>query len=394
MNTPQTQSLFSLTAIQLGGAFCLPVIMVGQLTAQSYGLATALIALMLGNTFLYLSSYIIGSLTMKYRCSTLDLARILLGQKGALIGSIALLIPMVGWFAIQLDFIGHCINELIPSLPIAIGSLLAGIGLMLSIRSGIKGVGLLSSISLPLLGVATTFALYKICTEGLLQLPAKPPALFPATITIIAVAIAAVVDIPTYYRFAPSAKTAHLSLALVFLIGLPLIELIGVLMGAFLPGKTLLDVFTTSGAGYVATLVTLALGFKGFTTNSTNLYSAAVSLHALVPAISPTRSTLITGTVGLALSCLPLLENLETALSALAVATSSLGALFLITYRSPAPQSPLPIVAWFVGVGVGICSLLSLITLTGEPICDAFLATALIASPLLFVSPCFVEKLL
>ncbi len=202
MKPTQTQSVFSLTAIQLGGAFCLPVIMAGQLLAQSYGLTKATIAILLGNAILYLGAYVMGILTLKYRTSTLGLAQKLLGNKGAVIGSIALLIPMIGWFAIQLDFIGHCLNELIPQLPLAIGSILAGIGLITATRAGIKGVGYLSTISLPLLGIATGFALYKVQMEGILQLPSKTPALFPAIVTTIAVAIAAVVDIPTYYRFA------------------------------------------------------------------------------------------------------------------------------------------------------------------------------------------------
>ncbi len=139
--------------------------------------------------------------------------------------------------------------------------------------------------------------------------------------------------------------------------------------------------------------MTFFLGLKGFTTNSANLYSASVSLNALVPGITLAPATLITGCVGIALSLLPLLENLEMALTALAVTTSSLGALFLISYKKTLPKNGLPLTAWLVGVCIGICSLLSLITLTGEPVCDAFLATLLVASPVLIATSPITQEL-
>ncbi len=376
MKSGLKQSLFSLTAIQLGGAFCLPVIMAGQMLAQSAGPLKATIAVLLGNIFLYGIACLMGRLTFKYRVNTLELAKILLGKKGAAIGSVALLVPMIGWFAIQLDFIGRCFSTVVPDIPAAVGCAIAGIGLVALVQLGIRGVGFLSTISLPLLALATGVALYRVVTLGAVQVSVGTNTLFSAVVTAIAIALAAVVDIPTYYRFASSQKTMRVSLLLVFLVGLPLIEGIGIMIGTFLPGKTLIDVFAQGGTGMAAVVMTLFLGIKGFTTNSTNLYSAAVSIKTLIPQLSPALATVLAGVIGILLSLLPLLENLETALMACAVTTSSLGALFVATVLAGFTlRGLLPLAAWALGVVAGICSLSSFITITGEPVCDAFLVT-------------------
>lgn len=379
METKQIVSLFSLTAIQIGGAFCLPVIMAGQMLSQTYGFFNASLALLVGNILLWICSIFIGKLSTQYKQSTLDLARTLFGQKGAFIGALALLIPMIGWFSITLSFISQCFTNIIPSLPVILSNIIISVLLIVIISSGLKNVGILSSISIPLLLIAIAIALYKIIYFGFLQSTQTNSSVFSATATVIAIAIAAVVDLPTYYRFAASNKSAQISLAFVFLIGLPLVEGLGVLIGAFLPGKNLVEVFTNNHAGLFSNIMMLFLAFKGFATNSTNLYSAANSLKGLFPKLNLKNATIIAGVLGSFLSFFPLIENLEKVLSILAITTSSLGALFFTASVGLSFSTNMVLISSLSGITLGILTLFSSFTISGEPLCDSFFATMLIA---------------
>jgi len=382
MRTKQTASLISLTTIQIGGAFCLPVIMAGQMLSQTYGFLNASLALAIGNGILWFCALFIGKLSVHYKQSTLELARTLLGPKGAFIGALALLVPMIGWFSITLSFVSQCIITLIPTLPLLISNALVTLMLILIIFKGLKGVGILSSLSLPLLLIATVVALYKIACCGILQSTQENSSVFTATATVIAIAIGAVVDLPTYYRFAPSNRIAQISLALVFLVGLPLIEGLGILIGAFLPGKNLVEVFTSitsNGGGLLPSLMMIFLAFKGFATNSANLYSAATSLKGLFSSLSFKRAIVIAGAIGFTLSLLPLIENLETVLLTLAITTSSLGALFLTAGMGIHLSTKTVLISWGTGVTVGIATFFSLFTISGESLCDSFFVTMLLA---------------
>lgn len=380
MEKMKTASFFSLTAIQLGGAFCLPVLMAGQLLVQRYGLGYTLFALVAGNILLWGMAFCMGRLSTTFGLSTLNLAQKLFGTQGRIIGSLALLIPMVGWFAVMNHFVGASLCTLVPGIPCSFCYLFAAFLLIGIVDGGIKGVALLSSLSLPLLIAATVGVLYRVLCCGFFQHISGTGDAFSAVMTVMAIALAAVVDLPTYYRFARSSTSAQLSLAFVFLVGLPLIEGLGVLIGAFLPGKTLIDVFGAPEGEIFSQVLMALLAFKGLATNSANLYSAAVSINTLLPRISLRVSTIGVGLLGLLISFLPLLEHFEFILSAMAVATSSLGALFIVASMRPQERMRPSVLlsAVFVGGVVGAVALFTGSFFTGEPLCDSFLATGLV----------------
>jgi hypothetical protein len=167
----------------------------------------------------------------------------------------------------------------------------------------------------------------------------------------------------------------------VFLLVLPLIEGIGVLLGACIPGATIVEVLGYNASFGALLGINCMVMSTALISSSSNLYTAAVSLPVLVPRLSQALATLFAGIAGIGLACLPLIAHYETVLSWLALATSGLGALILGSYtllrlmkwRVSHVSCAL---AWIVGVACGATGMLELWSLTGEPLCDVALVTA------------------
>lgn len=303
-----TQGAIKLLAIQIGGAICLPVLMVGQLLEQKVGLGGALFSIFWGNLFLFGLGLIASELSLSEKKTTAEHAEKYFGKLGMKGFSLALLISMGGWFAIQLK----ALTDLFPLSPLFLGGLIT-----LSTLKGIKALELISLITSPLLAIFLVCPLFKL--EGdvpLLDLNYNGVSL------VMAAASLAVLDLPTFFRFAKSKNSARVASFFLFVILLPLVEGIGAILSAYHPKQDLIQML---GGGLSVSLFIL---IAGWTTNNMNLYSAAINLKNLVPSLKESHSILIVGVISSLLAYVNPFEYLDF----IALLASAMGGVMLISF--------------------------------------------------------------
>jgi purine-cytosine permease-like protein len=413
LKTQPEQSWYTLTAIQAGGALCLPVLIVGYILAHQYGWRTALLALFVGNLILCIAALPLVIMATRTRLSTLALAELLLGKIGATIGTISLLIPLVGWTALQCALMGRSLQVLLlhtrlgsalsisPEISLVLATCLAGLLITIACRRGIQSISTLTKLSIPL---SVTLALYAAwhalstsCAALAAKLPALPlilsaidtslyPGLFISLASAIALVIAtsasAVVDLPTYYRSAQSVRTGIISIILVFLLVVPGIEGIGLLVGACSATTDFLDALCAGSNACTPVLVNILLAVTGLVTTASTLFSAATACTVLAPRLTYLQARVLMGTCSTTLALMPLAHAYETALIWLSLTTVSMGTLvlgmLLVRQKTLArPRSWTFLVIWIGGCLAGVASMTGLFSPTGHPLVDVVMITSL-----------------
>ena len=191
----------------------------------------------------------------------------------------------------------------------------------------------MATLMTPLLTLAILYALYYA------PVPPSAPLSMAGLSLVISCSIAAVIDLPTFFREARSPRDAKIAASALFLISLPLVECAGV---------------------FIPTLNPFFLLLAGFTANNANMYSAAVSLETLVPLPLRHRLLLIC-LIGTLLALFPLLENLEVYINTIGIIISSMGGV-LIGYLLKKTQGSL--LAWGLGALCGLLTGHTLVSFT------------------------------
>jgi cytosine permease len=382
------QSWLELTTIQIGGALCLPVIMIGQVLVKTYGIIPALVGLFIGNIALFLLGIILVTMTLKTRSNTIENAQHYFGPQATRIFAFVFVLCLTGWFAIQLNLMSLSLYETVVKISgiefFSLRSLTVLLGILITVVAlrGISALDRLATISMPLLISTMAYALFITATNTtkIAIVPLKHFSLEGVCLVIVA-AIAAITDIPTYYRFAKTKRDALISLALVCLIGLPVIELVGVYLGAYTDGS-ILDTFTATGGPFWQVWVALFLLFAGWTTNNTNLYSSAISLETLAPNISYKNRILLLGLLGTVIACFQVLEKFEFTLEIMGIFIASMAAVMTTRFvfeellkleQQTALHYSSNIIIWGCSLTIGITSACNLIYLTGFALLDTWL---------------------
>ncbi|MBS0621751.1 MAG: cytosine permease [Verrucomicrobia bacterium] len=362
------QGWTKLTAIQVGGAVCLPPIVVGQMLSENYGFMWAVIAVLLGNAVLLGVGLVSATAGFKLGLSTPELAEKYLGKRGAKLFAGAFLFATTGWFAIQLNLMAEAIHTVI-GIPVPLIAVVTGGAMTLLALGGIGVIGRLATFCMPLLLATMVLAALRVTPqEGTMNAMVVSGL---AISTVIATAIGAAFNLPTYFRHAKSQKDVGLSVVLTFGVALPLIELLGVYVATGAPGMGLIAALKGSGGALWGYWIVFFLVLAGWTTNNNNLYSAATCLHLLIPKWSQSWKMGVLGVVGSCLAALPLLDHLPLVLKVIGVIVTSGGAVTITAYLT---GQRVPFVLCLVGCVAGW------VNLSGIPAIDAAVASSLITS--------------
>ncbi len=378
------QSWWQLLSIQAGGTICLPVIMVGQLICQKFGWVAALLGMGLGNVFLLGVGYFLASLSAQRPQSTVEHAASYFGNRGRLLFAGLMMLSMLGWFGIQLNVMSLSLQQLFSMLGIASTPLYLSIGIGVVLSSvmclGMKAIRWLSNISAPLLGLTL---LYAACfATGSMPL-AEPVTLswLGGVSLIIGANIAAVIDLPTFFRHARSGRDARICILLLYGLIVPFIEAVGIYLSAMTGGGSILGVLQGGHGLLWMVWVSCFVLMSGWATNNTNLYSALTSSYSLPGKWTPMLRTLLLGSMGTAVAYFNPLGNMEVVLDLLGITIGGMGAVILSNYLLEnissrfRQSSGISILSWSVGVGVGVLPTLFHFGLTGVPAFDAFIAS-------------------
>ncbi len=229
----KTQNWFQLSAIQLSGALSFPMLMIGYYLGLYEPGKTVVEQIVLGNII----SLILGSLylfpILKYRVITVEMASFLYGKVGLTICSLSLLMTLIGWSVIQMQFINNAVSSMSANQSDWLNQLLTG---------GHQYGHISISFSLGLIMVITS-------------------------------GCALIFDLPTFFRYAKNKSHGVLGLVVIYCIGIIFIQSLGLYLSQH--QQTVLNLAHYQklfGAGIVVT---------GLFTNAINIFSSGMILHKL-----------------------------------------------------------------------------------------------------------------
>ncbi|MBI2810085.1 MAG: hypothetical protein HYX67_04560 [Candidatus Melainabacteria bacterium] len=370
-----------LLTIQLGGIFSLPMMMVGTVLAQSYGVAPAIYAILLGNLFLMFYGLISADLAIKKRKSVIAAVEDYFGAQGLPFVSLLYTLFMLGWFAIQLNLMTEGIVAVFstpfPGMQVALNCLI-GMGVTVALTSGIQSMEKIARWPLPFFIATVSYACFKLSGTSTTLPEAKPFALSALSL-VIATQIGVVVDMPTYWRFSKSRRGAFWSVILLFGFFSPVIEGLGILLFSWGGQASLLGNLFLAGGLFWAVWLAGFLFLSGWTSNNTNLYSAMTNSFAFLKKWSDKKRLFCLGAAGTGIACTGILSHFETFVDGLGVLCGALGAALLTSaliehwYQLDSRRNFL---AWTLGTLTGLLSLYSGISFTGAAVLDAFMITS------------------
>jgi purine-cytosine permease-like protein len=289
----------------------------------------------------------------------------------------------MGWFALQINFITEGILQVLRATPLSFKipafllNLFLGILMTGATLFGIRGLGFISKWSIPLLVGTLLFVLYQSKDKVLLE-----PKIFTLSgiSIVIAIAIGAVSDFPTYFRHARSKKEGFLAVILLFTLIMPLIESIGIYLGTHSTHGDLLETLLQGGGFLWSFWIACFLLLTGWMTNNTNLYSAGTNSLVLLPKLSFIQRTLLIGFLGTLISSFNILSHFVFSLEFMGTMVASFGAVLMVSYqRKELHASKEQYIACLVGFTAGILSLTKTFELTQAPILDSFLGSFVVA---------------
>lgn len=227
----EKQGWKALSAIQIGGAICLPVLLVGYELCKRVGIVSAALAICIGNLILFIMAYSTSKMSYEEKKTTAENAKSYFGRNGTKIFALLLAVSLSFWFAIQSQVMSQ---DLVQVFGISTSSSLIPMAISLVIVifaiSGVKGIERVATLAVPLMFITMLLAL----VIGVVKSEKLPPLVWngvdPVAISLVlATCILAVVDLPTFFRHAKCSSSAVKASFIVFVVATPLIELLGAL---------------------------------------------------------------------------------------------------------------------------------------------------------------------
>lgn len=281
-NFKPSQNWLQLSAIQWGGAFSLPVFLIGYFLGNQYDVITAIFELLAGNGVLLLISLAYLHVIIQYRMITVDMAKLIFGPAGIAFAGFSLFVSLFGWAVIQWQFIKNAmVNVIQPQ-----GNFLTFV---------LRGSSSVTFTTVPkLLG----FMMVLSVASGLLF------------------------DLPTFYRHARTKNQGKISLCLVWMVGVLGMESFGLFVAK---SQTMLAVISREKLIFVCVIV-----LTGVLTNALNIYSAGMVMNRLFK-VNAMRSMLVISTLTLMLSAVTIGAHLPLLLELMGASAEAILCITLTT---------------------------------------------------------------
>ena len=377
----KNQNWIALTAVQVGGAICLPVLLIGFEISRQFGLRAAIISILIGNALLFALAMIGAKMSADSDRTTVEHAGMHLGQTAKKLFAVIITLSMCVWFAIQAQMMAQDVLHMLPVLPFVTESTVAFMITAIIIycaMSGIKSIEKLATIAVPLLVATMIAAVY----QGAGNVPAQVDT--PSLLTsgglslVLATSIAAVIDLPTFFRHALNKKESYKAAAATFLIGIPLVEFMGALLSHTTQASSLIDALYCFEGSIWKIWILLFILLAGWTTNNANAYSASMSIKALFSRLSDRTAIGCIGIIAAVLSFCNIIGRLELFLASMGILIASMGGVMIVRSLIHIPTKKIyNQIAFVCGIVVGFSCLLLKGCITDIPIIDAFTVSAI-----------------
>lgn len=339
MTTKLKQNWRILVSIQLSMIVGLPAIMLGYFLVVTNDLFYALNSVLIASAILFCLAIISSSFALVKRKTTIEYSYLFFGSKGMLICSFAMGISLFGWFIINLSFIGSSVNQILQNfnltneyIHILINTFL-GLLITIIVMRDINFIGKFATFNIPLMlitlgyisvevpGLQSTNFIYKSSYWN-----------FSGIALILASQISIIIDMPTYYRFAASLKDAWISSFVAFIIVLPLVFLVGILLGIFTSNINFLIELIQNGGLFFNVWAILFLMLSGCMINNTNLYSCHTAIKPIVRNINSQKIIFLIGFAATFLSCFKIITHFELWLDGISILISSMASVMFTNF--------------------------------------------------------------
>lgn len=330
--TIYTLKWHSLLLVQVGGAICLPMLMIGFFLGQSLSLVQALLTIFLGNGILAILACHMSRIAITTRKTTPELAQASFGRRAGLAFSFIFMINLLGWFGIHLVAMADLIAARFPQYPLikSIALVMLGLIITFSVLGGLRRLEVIAHYCLPLLlwGMLSLSKgdVYIQSWQKSLSISLDLHALF----IVISGLFGCIVDLPTYFCRAQSVKDGVITSLLLFLVIVPFIEILGLGMSSQASDNFAQHAMATS-SGWTRDLFLGFCIFAGWTTNNCNLFSAQTFLQAMFSETTMNFKSrvIITGLLGTLLAFLTIKIPFESLLISITLPLFLCGALLM-----------------------------------------------------------------
>lgn len=377
--------------IDLSGAF------LGAALGAGLSFSSALAATMLGSLLLGVLAMFCARVGAATGLSTAMISRAVFGRAGGIVLTLMMTLSLTGWFAVQAGFFGTNLQiatrELVGvDLPTAVFVAGGGILMMLTAIWGYRSISSLSNVAVPLLLILLAVGVVRSLGDGRsanLSDPVDATFTFGGAVSLVmGIFVLGAVSSPDMARWARTPRAAMTAAFVGFFFGNSIIIVVALVMTRALKQEEIMQMFFTVGMGLSAVVV---LVLAQWTTNSTNVYSAALSFSSISNRIDRRITTVVLGVTGIVIAALGT-DWFVSFISAMGTMIAPFGGVYLATYLvergstrfAVEAEHPtlhvLPLLAWAVGILVSLATTkpsdglgLGLFTLTTIPALDGLL---------------------
>ncbi|WP_409159488.1 cytosine permease [Pectobacterium sp. B2J-2] len=330
------KSWYVITLIWLAMGIDISGLFLGAFLSGGLPFSQAVSATLIGSAFLGVLAALCANVGYGCGLSTTLLSISVFGRLGGKIIGIFSAVSLIGWFAFQLDFFGVMLQKALLHYQFEPGRFLIlvfGMVLMASTAIwGVRALGKLSVFSVPLMLILIITGLVLAAnTHPELPLPIiKAPISMGSAISyVVSIWIVSAVMSPDIARYAKTRKDALLGAGLGFFLGNSSTIVVALILTHLVGTEDLVEVFFSIGLGMSAIVVLI---FAQWTTNSTNLVSASLSLSVVIRALSRPVLAVLMAIAGLLLAYNGMINNFTQFLSLLGVLISPIAGVYLVEY--------------------------------------------------------------
>jgi len=342
----QRKSWVNLAVVWIGIAVVMSAIFRGMMIGLGLGkISSVVVSYLLGEIILIAMMGLAGYIGAKTGFSTPLIANFSFGRIGAILISLCIALSLIGWFGVQAAFFARTVQFYFGThFPLPVFSFICGVLMMIPAIFGIRGLTALSWVASPFMIIIFLWGIIKmgfhfLPSDTLISLalnhqPDPYPITLGAAASIVAggfiVGATTSADIFRYAR--PRMKDIFLAAAIA-MVASAFLHVVGSILamntGVYherLPELIIDNQYL--GLGFIGFLVLL---LAQWTTNDSNIYSAALALNNIFR-VKRWKVTIAAGIFASLFAALGILERLELFLIILTVSIGPIGGIFICDY--------------------------------------------------------------
>lgn len=366
-------------------------VILGAELANSMPLDKAIMSVVVGSflsAILYTICSLVGSST---GLSTSMITRQVFGEVGSNIFSLAIGISLLGWFGVQVGFFAENAKLLLGNfnmnIDVRVISLIGGLLMMSTVIYGYNAMEKLSVYSVPLLLGLMFFTIYLgFSKNGVPTIEANMESTMTfaqgVSLAVSIIIVGAIIS-PDISRWAVDKKNCALSSFWGILFGNSFMIIVSIILVKCMGTSEIMTIFITLGISIPGMIV---LTLAQWTTNTSNIYSSALSIATIFKKIPQKKLTIVLGVVATLLAVFGIYEGFIGFLNILGIVVAPVGGIYTAEYyivkkeisnskeNIEAKQVVMrSIVAWIIGIAVTTISTYGFITLTTISSLDGFI---------------------